>query len=269
MKYAIAVLLVVLALFSSAVAQMPIAENTVTQSNSQSALMGSDGDIYQRSANWAVVVGDGNDLTQTNIGSAFMDNTTTGLTIDTNASNYGLVIGSGNTASQTNDPSAILVNQMNQLIMIGSFGNAAQSNTAATLTNGTGNIMQDQSNFAVMFGNNTGLNQSNTAFAFNNGTGDIDQTEANVAYVYGDSTVNQFNNLTANSTMNSTGYVSQTAKNLAFAISASVTPVYLPPNSTNISLQPVMDNSTQMPLTPTIPTLPSAPNISIEFPMDP
>jgi len=265
MKYAIVVLLVALALLSSAVAQTPLAKNTITQSNTQDALAQSRGNIYEKAANWAVVIGDGNQLTQTNIQPYFENNS---VDISANSTNVGLVLGHNNIASQFNDPGAIYVKQMNELIIIGSGSNASQSNMAGSSSSGNGSIMQRQDNFAVLFGNNTGLDQSNTAYALNNGNGSINQTEANVAYVYGDSTVNQYNTLDVNATENCTGYVNQVAKNLAFAISGNITPIYMAPSNITI-LQPSMSNSTQVPSTPTIPTLPSAPIFDFEFPMDP
>lgn len=266
MKYAIAVLLVVLALIPSSASQALLDPNIIMQSNTQNILSQINGSVYEQSANWAAIVGDGNRLAMNHIQNHFnrdaitiYDNSTTGL----------VIIGNNNKISQTSDPGSMVgLVQINELILIGNNSDVAQSNFAEFNSINNGTITQYQKNFALMLGDNTALDQSNIAFAEDDDTGNISQREVNTAYVYGSNSVTQFNSLSANITMNSNGYVNQTAENLAFVISDNMTPMLTTSVIASIRLLPMVNNSTQMLSMPTVPSLPYPPAVSMRFPID-
>jgi hypothetical protein len=233
--------------------------NNIVQVNNQSSTASQDGYSSQKSVNWAVVAGDNNYLFQTNIQSSLVaDNGS----VNENSTNLGLIVGTGNEAHQLNDPTSDLT-QMNEVIVIGNYNYANQSNYAAADA-GNATVYQSQHNFGLIFGNNSTLLQTNIAEAYNYGDPGavINQTQANAAYLYGyENMVNQTNIHNATVDMNTTGSINQTAKNLAFAITSCCSPEFIP----------VCNNTSMEGECPAVPsTPPAAPAYPLsEYPLDP
>jgi hypothetical protein len=233
--------------------------NHIDQMNDQSSINSQDGDTVQKAANWAVVAGDSNYLFQTNIQSAAAaDNGT----VNQSSTNLGLLIGTGNEAHQFNDPTASL-SQMNEVIILGFYNYANQSNYAAADA-GNASVYQKQNNFGLIFGNNSTLLQSNMAEAYNYGdeVASINQTQANAAYLYGyENMINQTNINNATVLVDCSGQINQTAKNLAFAITSCCTPEFTT----------VCENYSMEGECPAVPsTPPAAPEYPLtEYPLDP
>lgn len=266
MKYVIAMLLVVLALIPSSASQALLDPNIIMQSNTQNILSQINGSVYERSANWAAIVGDGNRLAMNHIQNHFNRDA---ITINDNSTTGLVIIGNNNKISQTSDPGSVIgLDQINELLLIGNNSDITQFNFAEFNSTNTGTITQYQKNLAVMLGDNIDLNQSNVASARDDGTGNIDQREVNTAYVYGSNAVTQLNGLRANTTMNSSGYVNQTAENLAFVISDNMKPMFTTSVIASIRLLPMVNGSMQMPSMPTVPSLPYPPAVSMRFPID-
>ncbi len=226
--------------------------NNIVQTNDQSSI-GSDGSSSQKAANWAVVAGDNNYLFQTNVQDSLVANDGT---VNQNSTNLGLLIGTGNEAHQLNDPAASL-SQMNEVIILGNYNYANQSNNA-TADAGNATVYQSQNNFGLIFGNNSTLIQSNMAEAYNYGDvgSVINQTQANAAYLYGyENMINQTNINNATVNANSTASINQTAKNLAFAISSCCSPEFTP----------VCENNTTF--SEGCPAVPSTPPVAPEYPL--
>ena len=261
MKYTVLALLAVLALVSCAGA---FTGNDIIQTNYASATATGFGTITEKEANWAVVCGDGNTLYQDNWQNA------NAITADEKlkATNIALMVGTDNYATQKNDPSTIEVNQMNELLVIGTANNAKQENTADWAVGDFGAVKQDQNNFGVIFGTGNDLNQSNYADGENTGIRNVTQVEANAAYLYGEmNRVTQSNSLYGYADL-CTGLTNQTAKNLAFAISSCPTIEYIP-GCEAFSLQPGCNNSDQSLDCPGIPEVPCPPEMEIEWQLDP
>jgi hypothetical protein len=261
MRYTALALLVVLALVSCAGA---FTGNQITQANYASAHASGFGTINEKEANWAVVCGDGNALYQDNLQDAYAATADEKL----RATNIALVVGIGNKANQKNDPSSIEVNQVNELLVLGTNNVAKQENTASWDVGNCGTVTQDQNNFGVIFGRDNNLTQANYASGSNSGNRDVAQVEANAAYVYGEmNRVSQSNTLDGYADL-CTGLTNQTAKNLAFAISSCCSATYIAP-SESFSLQPGCNSSSQVLNCPGIPEVPCPPALTPEFPLDP
>jgi hypothetical protein len=233
--------------------------NIIVQTNDQSALASESGSSVQRAANWAVAAGDDNRLYQTNI----LPLQVSGMgMIYQNSTNLGLLIGTGDEAHQFNDPTSSL-SQMNEVIILGFYNYANQSNYAsADARNAT--VYQKQNSFGLIFGNNSTLLQSNMAEAYNYGdeVASINQTQANAAYLYGfENRINQTNIDSATIDANSTASIDQTAKNLAFAISSCCSPKFIP----------VCENYSMEGECPEVPgTPPASPEYPLtDYPLDP
>jgi hypothetical protein len=227
--------------------------------NDQSSTASQNGSSEQKASNWAVVAGDNNYLFQTNIQP--LQAADIGTT-NQNSTNLGLIVGTGNGVHQLNDPTSPLI-QMNEVIAIGFYNYANQSNYAAADA-GNDTVYQKKNNFVLIFGNNSSLNQTNVAEAYNYGDPGavINQTQANAAYLYGiDNMVNQTNINNATVDMNTTGSINQTSKNLAFAITSCCSPEFIP----------VCENESMSQPCPAVPsTPPEAPAYPLtEYPLDP
>jgi hypothetical protein len=233
--------------------------NHIDQMNDQSSTASQNGSSEQKASNWAVVAGDNNYLFQTNIQSSLVaDNGTT----NQSAKNLALLVGTGNEAHQLNDPTASLT-QMNEVIILGFYNYANQSNYAAADA-GNATVYQKQNNFGLIFGNNSTLNQTNIAEAYNYGdpAAVINQTQANAAYLYGfENMISQNNYDNATVDVNCSGQINQTAKNLAFAITSCCSPEFIP----------VCNNTSMEGECPAVPsTPPAAPAYPLtEYPLDP
>jgi hypothetical protein len=241
-------------------------DDTIDQSNIQDAYAGGvSGSVTQNAANYGVVYGQGNHLSQENL----QDVNTTEFDIKERATNIALVIGESNSARQINDPAAVDIQQLNELMMIGTENKVRQSNKASMESWSLGAVVQDQTNFGVVFGDSNRLNQTNKADAVQSGTENISQTAANAGYIYGlGEKVSQKNDQKSQVADACGAFTNQTAKNLAFAITSWTVAEYIPPSDVFMMI-PEGNFSLQIPIMPGIPDLPAPPALETEFPMDP
>lgn len=206
MKGIIAVLAVMLALVSVGAATWgpicppPTCEaNVIYQSNDASAAGKANQDISQDQKNCAMILGEGNLISQANnaevvSGSDFKN-------VIQTQSNVAMLVGKANTAYQSNiavsdcAPNAVLEQtQKNSILIIGEKNFASQTNTARDPQGGNTNsgsggstkdptVKQTQANIGVLLGMNNILYQSNTADAeLSGGNPSITQNQKNIAF---------------------------------------------------------------------------------------
>lgn len=119
--------------------------------------------------------------------------------IEQNQANVARMLGDYNDVAQSNAASAtgsgnIEQNQANVADIYGDYNDVAQSNAANA--EGDGDITQNQANVADIDGDDNDVSQSNSANA--EGDGDITQNQANVAQIDGDdNSVSQSNSANA------------------------------------------------------------------------
>lgn len=225
MKYLItAAVFLLVALVSSAAAQTIIG-NTVIQSNTESALASGTGMAVQNQTNFAIVMGDGNSLMQSNDDFANVFHGT----IKQRDANAAFIMGFNNTVIQANTkmaadifnvsvPSTIAQTELNQVLVVGDSNGVIQTNMESAQDGGP--VKQWDVNFAAIVGLGNGVSQNNTDDVVHDGIALINQSDKNIAYVYGiGNGVTQSNYASATASLNSTAAINQTKCNMAFVIS--------------------------------------------------
>lgn len=229
MKRILVVVMVLMALisFGSAAGNDFSFGSGITQTNWASASSNYQPGVYEQyQSNMAVVVGNGNHVTQSNSADA----TNHGFgSIFQSQSNLLIAVGDGNDVFQRNLADAdnfggkIKQIQKNLAVVVGSENDVGQVNRADAHAGTRASIEQDQTNLGVVVGNNNGLFQKNRADADAFGPGDkIDQSQTNLAVEIGEKRGRDSNHLSQENTAYADAYavstVNQVEKNLAVVV---------------------------------------------------
>jgi len=181
------------------------------------------GDIYGGAANWAVICGYGNMLLQ----DSHQPLGTGPAIVNLKAMSMAMIVGELRRDTGKNSTASIDVEKMSQLLAMGSGCGPEWGNDARWRTD-EGKVEQDQNNFEIILGEMSNMNQANCADGLNIYMMKVTQAESRVTYLYGMSNSTAQEKGIYGYAGPYTGMTNQTVKNLAFAISSSARPEYMP-----------------------------------------